>query len=564
MKNNFIILSFFLLFISCVFPLQARETPLLKVGIVSDTHVTPKPASCEWVRKAWTLFKQHKVDLVANCGDIADLHYPKGYRNYRQVINSLYPAGTVKPQELYVYANHDRLRIASIDEAFAAVKKHLEVPNDPYDVLHLKGYTFLTVPQNADLVRYEKMIVDALKKAPDKPLFIFDHIPPFETTSNTRAWGNIPRRQMLNKYPQVVHISGHTHNTLFNEQCIWQGEFTAVNAGSLHVWGGSLAGGAPERGKRATEVLIMEVFKDKILFRRYSLLNGREYRPDAPWCIPLPFKKETAPYNSKKRYARSPVPAFPAGSKLGFVPDAKPFNNLKLQFPAARPDVFIYNIAIERKNAGGKFEKYTEKEIFANFHLLPEQQLQDVETPLASGYFDSHREYRISVTPINFYGKKGTAISGVWRTPATAVNKVLFESNNPMKELSFKSNLQGGTTFKQVNGFYLHDTFAGRLIFPAGIWQIPAGTPLRLIADIHTIQNGIRQWSMVLRNPDPRRNAHPRVLTGQGDIRCRYIIDFTYQRKNFNYYLLIREGDTGKIRFNYIRLEQLPSQKGKN
>ena len=558
MKCRLLFAIVFLL--TAVFSLCAAEQPILKVGICTDTHVNPDPASCEWVQKAWEFFKKHKVDLVANCGDIADKHYPEGYRNYRNVIKKLFPAGTAKPKELYVYANHDRVGMSSIDEAFAALKKHLQIPNEPYDTLNLKGYTFLVVPQTVDPERYEKMIVEALKAAPGKPLFIFDHVPAVGTTRNSFNWGSVIRRQLLNKYPQVIHITGHTHNTPFNEQCIWQGEFTSINAGTLYFWRGSLAGSVPEVKKRGSETIIMEVYKEKIIFRRYSLLDGSEYRPENPWCIPWPFKKETAPYNIKRRYERSVEPAFPAGAKLTFVPDGVPFNQVKLQFPAASPDAFIYNIAIEKKNNLNKFEPFTEKEIFANFHLRPAEQLKTVETTLASGYFDSGREYRITVTPENFCGKKGRPVSCVWRAPATAVNEVLFESKNPMKEMPFKSDLKDGKFFKQENGFYLHDAFEGRLLFPDKIWNLTPGTPLRLIADIHTIQNGDRNWTIVMRNPAPRRNANIRVAVGAGKIRCRYIIDFFYQQKDFKYYLLLREGNPGKVRFNYIRIEKLPKK----
>ena len=318
------------LLFTLLLPLWAGEAPLLKVGLITDTHVNSRPASCEWVQKAWAFFKEHKVDLVANCGDIADKHYPQGYRNYRAVINKLFPAGTEKPRELYVYANHDRNGAPSRDNAFAAVKKYLEIPNEPYDKLILKGYTFLVVPQTAEAARYEKMILEAIKENPGKPLFIFDHVPASGTTINSVNWGTVVRRQMLNKYPQIVHITGHTHNTPFNELSIWQGEFTAVNAGTLYFWRGGLAGSIPTEKKRGSATMIMEIFKDKIIFRRYSLLDGSEYRPKNPWCIPWPFKKETAPYNIKRRYERSVEPAFPAGAKLTFVPDGVPFNQVKL------------------------------------------------------------------------------------------------------------------------------------------------------------------------------------------------------------------------------------------
>ena len=561
MKYN-LFLAFALLF-STLCTLCADERPLLKAGIVSDTHVTPKPASCIWVQKAWELFKKHQVDLVINCGDIADHHYPQGYRHYRNTINALFPDKSKKPKEIYAYANHDRIDVDNVDKAFAAVKKHLEVPHAPYDTLLLNGCYFLIVPQFINFERYEKMIQQAIKAHPGKPIFVIDHIPPFNTTFNTKIWGSRPRRELLSKYPQIVQISGHTHNSLYNELCIWQGEFTAVNAGSLYYWGGGLTASLPEGRKRSTEVLIMEVYKSKIVFRRYSLLDGKEYRPGSPWCVPLPFDPKTAPYTMAKRYANSKMPVFPADGKIAIVTDRKPFNTATLRFPPAVPDVFNYIITLEKECAAGKFEKFTEKEIFSNFHLPEKERVNAIETALPAGYFDADTNYRITVTPVNFYGKKGKKLSLLWKAPAKVQNKVLLESKNPMKELTFMTELTGGVPMKRQGEFYNHDVYNARLLLPDQAWAgIPQGTPLRLTIDIHSIQKPGKNWTLTLRNLHPSRNACGRIYTGTGNIRCRYVIDFKMQVKGFRYALLIREGDPGKIRFNYVKLEQLKAAQG--
>jgi predicted phosphodiesterase len=160
---------------------------------------------------------------------------------------------------------------------------------------------------------------------------------------------------MLRERNIDLQLSGHTHNSLYNELCIWQGEFTNVNAGSLYYWGGGLTAALPEGPKRSTEVLIMEVFKSKIVFRRYSLLDGTEYRPESPWCIPWPFDPKTAPYNTARRYANSKAPAFPAGAKITMATDALPFNKGTLRFTPAAPDVFSYIVTLEKQNAKKQF-----------------------------------------------------------------------------------------------------------------------------------------------------------------------------------------------------------------
>ena len=51
-----------------------------RVGLVTDTHVGTTMESCARVRAALELFKKKGVEMVVNCGDIADRHYPDGYR----------------------------------------------------------------------------------------------------------------------------------------------------------------------------------------------------------------------------------------------------------------------------------------------------------------------------------------------------------------------------------------------------------------------------------------------------------------------------------------------------
>jgi hypothetical protein len=48
--------------------------------------------------------------------------------------------------------------------------------------------------------------------------------------------------KVLEKYPQVVDFSGHTHRPLSDPRTIWQGTFTALNTGSLAYLGATLAG----------------------------------------------------------------------------------------------------------------------------------------------------------------------------------------------------------------------------------------------------------------------------------------------------------------------------------
>ena len=46
--------------------INAAEKPLLRAGIITDTHVTPNPKSVDKLRAALKLFKEQEVDVVMN------------------------------------------------------------------------------------------------------------------------------------------------------------------------------------------------------------------------------------------------------------------------------------------------------------------------------------------------------------------------------------------------------------------------------------------------------------------------------------------------------------------
>ena len=53
-------------------------------------------------------------------------------------------------------------------------------------------------------------------------------------------------------------------------------------------------------------------------------------------------------------------------------------------------------------------------------------------------------------------------------------------------------------------------------------------------------------------------NAFGRISTPDGDSGpLRYVIDFTKTSADRAYYLLVREGGEGRIRFGHMRIERL-------
>ena len=68
---------------------------------------------------------------------------------------------------------------------------------------------------------------------PTKPIFVITHLNPIDTVYGSDAWGNADIHDVLQDYPQVISLSGHSHYTVADERSIWQGSYTAMSTQSL-------------------------------------------------------------------------------------------------------------------------------------------------------------------------------------------------------------------------------------------------------------------------------------------------------------------------------------------
>ena len=556
---------------TAVLPLYSgtAEKPVMRMGFITDTHVKNNKASCAKVGKAWKLFKRERCDVVANLGDIADIHYPKGYAGYSDTVEEIWPRSAKDhPREIYVFAWHDYYgykgdmdrSTPNWKEACAEAARLLKSPNGLYDSFELNGYPFVVVPQWVDFEEYERLLNEAKAKHPGKPIFVFDHIPPFETVYNSRIWGDRKRLELLREFPDVVDITGHVHQSLRIENSIWQGDFTVINCGALASWGGNLVGTAPKR-KDAVNAIVMDVYKNRLVARRFDIRTGKEICADSRWTIPLPFSAETAPYSAANRSKNYPVASFGEDAKLVVAPDAVPFNAFNLSFAEVKGEgSFEYRIEVERKLGDCTWQAYVRQDIFTDFWMEDFEKTGKVAHSFPAGYFTPGETVRFKVTPVNVFGRCGRPITAEAAVPEKAAGGTLvWKSDNPMEDCPCLTGLKGGKPLKKLDdGFYEHAKHEARLVFPKGVWDGPAGTRFRFTIDLRMIQPGGGQWTLVLRNPKPLTNANQRIATPKGDSGLqRYVIEFEKPKAEYDYYFLVREGTPGKIRFEYVSIERI-------
>lgn len=546
--------------------------PLFRVGIMTDTHVGRTLESCSRVKQALALFRTQGVDMVINNGDIADHFYPEAYPNLRRLYDEAF-AGTAHPREIWTYAWHDsfefRKGVPRADtekysaEAFEEVRRLLKAPNGHTEQFAFHGYPFVVFPQHVGFPgfitfrEYEEIVAKACAENPGKPVFVVDHPPPRGTTFGSWHVGDgAARRRILNRYPQVVALTGHTHGSLRSDLFIWQGEFTVVNSGCLQVWRGGLG--------REYGVVTMDVHPSKLVFRRWDVRDGSEIGGDDPWIVPLPYDPKSAPWNWSARAKKEHPPRFAAGTSVSaaWSEDGKA-SGVRVSFPAVPGGrlPMRYRIDAERRR-GGKWIGFAWSEIFSEFYLRPSERTGRAEFLFPESRLDRGSDVRFAVRPVGQYGTFGAAlVSAPVSVPAASGRKVLFESADPEKDLAYVREKDRKPIAVGPDGLHVGAGHAGsRLVLPTGLFAGPVKSVFRVTVDMRTVQPE-DAWLWRIRLVDARTGADAtgRQSTSRGDSGAqRWAFDVTKKDgMGDSLDLAFDWGDAGHVRFNAVRVERL-------
>ena len=561
------------------------EKPLFRAGLLSDTHIVNKPESCQWVKLAMELFKREGAEAVIHLGDLADFHAVEGYKEYRRILDETF--GGKDPICIYAYGGHDgggykkRPEDKSThDGAFREMRELLKFSHDSFDLVVVKGQPFVIFPEYVDPMRAEEFIARAKAECPGKTPILVAHDPAKDTIHNSTAWGNPNVRALCERHPGVVHLSGHTHGSNRNELQIWQGTFTEVNCGCLQRWGGgSLAGvNVRELGKQDDGVMVMDVYPDALVFHRFSLKTGREYRPLEPWTVALPLDPKNAPYSPAARKAGSKPPVWPAGAQLGidWTEDAKRFRyGYTVRIPDAthRDQTYLYQLALYAADGQGGWTLRTRKDGFGEFYVVPEEERKGfVEQYFPTGFFAPGEKLRFVVTPFDFYGNAGEPLAReIVATDYAKRPTVLWESKNPNADCMLEFNYWGGGRKPMAlgeDGFFKLAEMSDLVLPPAAAIppEDPPGTRYRLTIDMRTVHKSpIGDWQVEPTN----RKTHGILYAGmyitpQGDSGLfRYVFEFQkYRKEDMPISVAFTYGSSGgKVSFSSVKVERLPDFK---
>ena len=345
---------------------QDDFVPVMRFVATSDTHIQKLgDIGCQrtsaMLKTAYAISEADadykNLDAVVFSGDLTDNGYRKSFYAFAAITDNEIREGT---QRLAVVSKaHDSytFRSNSLDVFTGMTGQE----TDFHRVIN--GFHFIGISRSSTIKQYTKdqvkwldeNIAAAVAADPEKPVFVFQHEHVRGTvygSSKSDGWGLETFTEVLEKYPQVVHISGHSHFPANDPRAVWQGSFTAINDGGLAYY--ELAvdgrnGQFPEEKDRMSQALIIEVDADnRVLVKVLDVDAGVIMRE---FLIDNITEENKTKYSFESRKASASAPVFSEGAALEHKKSgAKHYITVPQAQVSEDNEVFIYRIYVVNKN----------------------------------------------------------------------------------------------------------------------------------------------------------------------------------------------------------------------
>ncbi|MBQ6620080.1 MAG: metallophosphoesterase [Thermoguttaceae bacterium] len=412
---------------------ETNKSVVLRFAAMSDVHFNKDhtPESPQRIRLAKAIQTMYSYsaqqaypnfDALAVAGDFSDHGIAEELYPFRDILDR-----EMKPETTRVLCmgNHEHYggNREFFEETFGTKANNHYVIN---------GYHFITIaPETGkcdeDQYLYIRDWLDAeLKKAheadPNRPIFVVQHYNVYNTIWGSADYPNEFHAGVkdllgvIDQYPHVVHISGHSHAPSFHPRSMWQGTFNAVGTGSMSYFGNYPEGLGKMRAAdgvdrhQAGTFLIFEVYEDQsILIKLYDTISDSFL--DREYLLIDPRDPETYTYTDK-RLDDAPAPAWPDGARLEVAETTA--ETAAINIPAALDDycVTFYTVTLEKENPE-EGEKPRVVRFWSDYFMKNHaEQLKAVIDKLAAG-----TTYRVTVVGTNAFKKETpTALTGQFTT----------------------------------------------------------------------------------------------------------------------------------------------------
>lgn len=294
---------------------KAVEPPNLQMAVMSDVHINSKDLNNHFKQALTDLSRiAPNYDTIAIVGDMTDTGIESDYQSFKQILNAY---KNPSAEQVLSMGNHEYFE-SYIDKNSTVTDDMLQArfmndSDEPLSSIYydkwIKGYHFISLAGERSprsLLNYESMypgakdwayISDqqyqwleqtlAINASSNKPIFVFLHQPITNTVYGSINWGagfdSERLLAILQKYPQVILFSGHSHYLLDHPKSIYQDGFTMVNTSSVdYTW--YEGGWVPNH----SQGFLVNVYNNRVELKGREFSNGTWIRTAT---IPIPYRE---------------------------------------------------------------------------------------------------------------------------------------------------------------------------------------------------------------------------------------------------------------------------------
>lgn len=413
---------------SCASASAAENSPILKLGVLSDIHVRYYKQGARILPGLW-YFRTNGVDAVCIPGDFTEYGLVSELKAVAELWNEVFPgdAGADgKPvAKLFIRGNHDKMSMKKDDTEERKSEVIGYHPAETWkEVLGIDWYTEKLMLRDVKGVKFVLVDWDATKKdledflaangemlKKEQRFFFVQHAPPVGTVDkeyggDERCGGDGRRAgDLLKDYPNCIALSGHSHYSITFADQIWQGEYLSVGCGcAQYVWNRkgrdnswSLPKGYKGRAKRcpsgASQGQYILLYADRLVIERWDFANGEKVGPDQV----IPFDG-TKPFSIEEQLKRSKAPEFPKDAALAFAVKDFHYRETGEKWTAEKQLWVSYPRAMEVATDAGRIYEY---ECVVTDPEAPGEPML-VRKELANGYYLN--DARVEKTPVTAFG----------------------------------------------------------------------------------------------------------------------------------------------------------------
>lgn len=422
--------------------------PVFRAIACSDTHVSSTgdvtaTRLANLFKSAYKYASAHEayntVDAMLVAGDLTNAGKPSELKAWKSIADANIKEETTL---MTVMGNHEYY-----DGGIASYTENMDPNLDKHIVVN--GYHFIGISTRGEdsyPTEVQNWLREELEKAaaddPEKPIFVFMHHHLENTVYVSRTWNtgfSSQIRNILKKYPQVIHFSGHSHGPINNPLTIWQDNFTTVGTGTLAYFemeSGMTEGTVPKSADQAAQFHIIEVdANNRVRIMPYNLLTDSFFKTPANtdnpekqlvYSIDKPSDKSTFIY-TKERYKNPAKPYFAEGAKLT-VSDVTT-NGAQITVPTAFDSSCLYSYHVVCTPAEGSDATKREFRYYAQYYFEPMPESQVLP---ATGLKDN-TEYTIDVYPVSIWNTEGEPLTV--KVTTDKKEDIIYSSTNPVTYL---------------------------------------------------------------------------------------------------------------------------------